>query len=42
VVNEDATFLGSAKVGTGEVTPASEATHLSGQWLVTVLVSSIS
>jgi cytoskeletal protein CcmA (bactofilin family) len=33
VVNEDATFLGSAKVGTGEVTPASEATHLSGQWL---------
>jgi cytoskeletal protein CcmA (bactofilin family) len=33
VVNENATFLGSAKVGTGEVTPASEATHLSGQWL---------
>jgi cytoskeletal protein CcmA (bactofilin family) len=33
VIYENATFLGSAKVGTGEVTPASEARHLSGQWL---------
>jgi cytoskeletal protein CcmA (bactofilin family) len=33
VVKENATFLGSAKVGTGKVTRASEATHLSGQWL---------
>jgi cytoskeletal protein CcmA (bactofilin family) len=33
VIYENATFLGSAKVGTGEVTPVSETRHLSGQWL---------
>jgi cytoskeletal protein CcmA (bactofilin family) len=32
VIYENATFLGSAKVGTGEVTPAWEARHLSGPW----------
>ena len=33
VVNENATFLGSAKVGPGGVTPASEVRQLSDQWL---------
>jgi cytoskeletal protein CcmA (bactofilin family) len=33
VVNENATFLGSAKVGPGGVTPASEVRQLNDQWL---------